>query len=151
MASLNHLQFRKMTPADLTIIHQLECAAHYHPWSKKLLAEAITTYQCWLLLENQQIVGYSFLKIVSEEAELLNIVIAPTHQGRGFGKILLMKIMQQGQQLGAKECFLEVRESNKQAYKLYEHYGFNEIGRRSNYYPTPQGFEDALMMVYSFL
>lgn len=151
MASLTHLKFRKMTLADLALVNQLENAAHYHPWSKKLLADAINSYACWILLEHQQIVGYAILKIVLDEAELLNIVIAPAQQGRGLGKVLLTKIIQEAQQLGAKDCFLEVRESNSQAYQLYERFGFNEIARRANYYPTPQGFEDALIMVYSVL
>jgi len=45
-----------------------------------------------------------------------------------------------------RECFLEVRASNQSAYRLYERYGFNEIGRRRDYYPVAGGREDALVM-----
>jgi ribosomal-protein-alanine N-acetyltransferase len=42
-------------------------------------------------------------------------------------------------------AFLEVRDSNTAAFKLYERYGFNEIGRR-DYYPAVGGREDAVVM-----
>jgi ribosomal-protein-alanine N-acetyltransferase len=54
--------------------------------------------------------------------------------------------MQRALELKAGECFLEVRASNLAAYRLYERYGFNEIGRRRDYYPAPGGREDALVM-----
>ena len=54
--------------------------------------------------------------------------------------------MQRARQLGAGECFLEVRASNQSAYRLYERYGFNEVGRRRDYYPAAGGREDALVM-----
>ncbi|MCG9958445.1 ribosomal-protein-alanine N-acetyltransferase, partial [Pseudomonas aeruginosa] len=51
----------------------------------------------------------------------------------------------------ARECFLEVRASNQAAYRLYERYGFNEIGRRRDYYPAVGGREDALVMACTLL
>ena len=41
--------------------------------------------------------------------------------------------------------FLEVRESNQAAMQMYLNHGFNEVGRRRNYYPTAAGREDALV------
>ena len=35
---------------------------------------------------------------------------------------------------------------NTAAFKLYERYGFNEIGRRRDYYPAVGGREDAVVM-----
>ena len=43
-------------------------------------------------------------------------------------------------------AFLEVRVSNQAAYKLYTKLGFDEIGVRKNYYPSPAGREDALIL-----
>lgn len=146
MAELTNLLFREMTEIDLNDVNHIEQQAHYHPWTKSLLNEAIHHYQCWILLHNQQIIGYGILKIVLNEAELLNIAITPQQQNCGYGKYLLTQLMQVAKKLGADECFLEVRESNHTAYKLYENFGFNEMGRRPNYYPTKQGYEDALIM-----
>ena len=53
--------------------------------------------------------------------------------------------------MGAEVTFLEVRASNHTASRLYERFGFNEIGRRPNYYPAVGGREDALVMAYSLV
>ena len=50
----------------------------------------------------------------------------------------------------ADRAWLEVRESNSNAFGLYESIGFNEVDRRINYYPTKSGKEDAIIMSYIF-
>ena len=59
--------------------------------------------------------------------------------------------MAQARLRDAQEAFLEVRASNQTAARLYERYGFNEIGRRRNYYPAVGGREDALVMACSLI
>jgi len=81
----------------------------------------------------------------------LNITIRPESQGNGFGHGLLEHLMQQAKVRDAEVTFLEVRESNLNAAGLYESFGFNEIGRRRNYYPAVGGREDALVMAYSLV
>ena len=46
------------------------------------------------------------------------------------------------------QLWLEVRESNHNAYQLYLAAGFNEVDRRIGYYPAENGREDAIMMCY---
>jgi ribosomal-protein-alanine N-acetyltransferase len=46
----------------------------------------------------------------------------------------------------AEVVFLEVRPSNRAACRLYESLGFNEIGRRKDYYPAANGHEDAKVL-----
>jgi ribosomal-protein-alanine N-acetyltransferase len=55
-----------------------------------------------------------------------------------------MRILGEGQRLGASAAFLEVRAENAVAKALYEKCGFREIARRRNYYSEP--VEDALVM-----
>ncbi len=76
----------------------------------------------------------------------LNITVKPENQGRGLGLTLLEHLMSIACKADARECFLEVRDSNTAAFKLYERYGFNEIGRRRDYYPAVGGREDAVVM-----
>lgn len=140
------LQLRAMTKQDLPVILDIEKQAHYHPWTKENFIDSLHSNSCWVLEQGDSIIGYGILKIVLDEAELLNITIAPDKQKQGFGQQLLTLLMTKAHCLQAKECFLEVRESNTTAYRLYEQYGFNELGRRRNYYPTAQGYEDALLM-----
>jgi ribosomal-protein-alanine N-acetyltransferase len=46
---------------------------------------------------------------------------------------------------GLNAVYLEVRGSNKAAIALYKKYGFNQYGRRKNYFTSP--VEDAELMV----
>ena len=80
----------------------------------------------------------------------MDICVTPERQGKGIAKQLLSKFIEHGEQQNAENLFLEVRESNTRAIKLYEQAGFIEMSVRKNYYPsddaTKNGFEDAILM-----
>ncbi|PZR75224.1 MAG: ribosomal-protein-alanine N-acetyltransferase, partial [Stutzerimonas stutzeri] len=99
----------------------------------------------------EQQVGHGVINVILDEAHLLNITVKPQSQGRGLGLRLLEHLMQRARERGGRECFLEVRASNAPAYRLYERYGFNEVGRRRAYYPSADGREDALVMACTLL
>ncbi|HWT27911.1 MAG TPA: ribosomal protein S18-alanine N-acetyltransferase, partial [Methylophilaceae bacterium] len=84
--------------------------------------------------------------LVLDEAHLLNLSIAHTHQGRGLGRALLEYMMQISRGHGAANIFLEVRPSNTPAIRLYEQVGFSEMAVRRGYYPAAHGREDAILM-----
>lgn len=46
----------------------------------------------------------------------------------------------------AETMFLEVRPSNIGVIKLYDSLGFNDVGRRKDYYPAESGREDAVIL-----
>lgn len=145
------LSYRRMQASDLDAVMDIETRAFSHPWSRSLFADALTSYQCWVMFEGERQVGHGVIQMILDEAHLLNITIDPKCQRRGLGRALLEHLMSQAQQHGANECFLEVRASNHSAYRLYESYGFNEIGRRRGYYPAAEGREDALVMACTLL
>jgi len=145
------ISFRPMTEADLDRVVQIENAAFSHPWSRNLFADGLKSYDCWLMFEGEEQVGHGVIQIILNEAHLLNITVRPQSQGQGLGLQLLEHLMLRARQLKADECFLEVRASNQSAYRLYERYGFNEIGRRRDYYPAAGGREDALVMACTLL
>ena len=91
-------------------------------------------------------IGHGVIQLILDEAHLLNITVRPQSQGQGYGLQLLEHLMAEAGRQGGRECFLEVRASNQSAYRLYERFGFNEIGRRRDYYPAANGREDALVM-----
>lgn len=135
-----------MQAADLERVLALEESAFSHPWTRKLYADALTSYECWMMYLDNQHVGHGVINQVLDEAHLLNIAIAVKQQGQGLGLQLLGYLMQRASERGCVECFLELRASNRAAYALYERFGFNEIGRRRDYYPALDGHEDALVM-----
>ena len=142
-----NIEFRLMQADDLDRVVALEQKAFSHPWMRKLYADALTSYECWMMLVDNHHVGPGVISQVLDEAHLLNIAIAVEQQGKGLGLQLLKYLMQRSSERGCVECFLELRESNQSAYRLYERFGFNEIGRRRDYYPAVGRHEDALVMV----
>lgn len=140
-------QFRPMTHGDIDSIMAIETRCHPHPWTKGIFADCLRVgYEGWLMLqERDQLLGYGMLSIAAGESHLLNITIAPDHQGQGLGRALLGFLVNRAQRGGADMLLLEVRPSNRTAISLYESFGFNEIGRRPDYYPAAQGREDAVL------
>jgi len=101
----------------------------------------------FLVAEDQatgEVSGYSIALSVLDESEILNIAVDPTRRGLGLGGLLLDSAMGQARSRGAAAVFLEVRESNESARRLYASRGFNEISRRKKYYRNPA--EDALVL-----
>ena len=87
------------------------------------------------LLNDSEVVGFALARCISDEAELLFIVVATSHRGRGLGVMLLESLLKEAGNRGAGTLFLEVSESNHAAQKLYDKLGFERIGLRERYYP----------------
>ncbi|MBE0482481.1 MAG: ribosomal protein S18-alanine N-acetyltransferase [Bacterioplanes sp.] len=138
------MMIRIATELDLNVLMCIEQAAHSHPWTPSILLPYINKKCVHVGLVNEQIVGFAVLRVVADEAELLNIAIAPEQQGQGYGAMLLIAVLHVAQGK-ASQCYLEVRESNQAAIALYERYDFVQVGMRPRYYPTDSGYEDALL------
>ncbi|AQZ93556.1 ribosomal protein S18-alanine N-acetyltransferase [Halopseudomonas phragmitis] len=149
---MSAVRFRPMTEADIDAVLKVEFAAFSHPWTRGIFLDCLKSgYECWLMFAGDQQVGHGVLMTAGDESHLLNITVKPENQGNGLGLQLLEHLMQQARARQAEVAFLEVRESNQSAFRLYERFGFNEIGRRKGYYPAVGGREDALVMAYSLL
>lgn len=149
---MTDLQFRPMLAQDVDAVLEVELAAFSHPWSRGIFLDCIKPgYECWLLFSAGRQVGHTVLSVAGDESHLLNITIRPQDQKGGLGAALLEFIIGRAREMGAEVTFLEVRASNHTAARLYERFGFNEIGRRPNYYPAAGGKEDALVMAYSLV
>jgi [ribosomal protein S18]-alanine N-acetyltransferase len=146
-APCQQLTYRPMQMADLDIVMKIEPTIFPFPWTIGNFRDSLNTgYSCWVVEDQQQIIGYAVMMLVLDEAHLLNISIALPSQGKGFGRALLSFIMQKAREHGALNIFLEVRISNKVAIHLYEQTGFNEMAIRPRYYPAEHGREDAMLM-----
>lgn len=126
----------------------IEAMAYAFPWSRGNFIDSLAAgYLAEVLLDDSaRVVGYFVAMSVVDELHLLNITIAPAHQGRGHALRLLDRLMRHARARGAVSVWLEVRESNVRARAIYERYGFRVLGRRPGYYPAQQGREDALLM-----
>ena len=142
------LSFRLMDESDLDAVCDLEARAYEFPWSRAIIGGCTTVpYRIWLgfLPGESTHISQAFLSINLDEAHILNLSVEPGFQGRGFGGHMLNHLKKDAREQGARQMFLEVRESNRAAMQMYLNHGFNEVGRRRNYYPTAAGREDALV------
>lgn len=138
--------FREMTEGDVPAIMKIESAVYTHPWTEGIFKDCMRVgYNCWVYLRNEKLLAYGLVSVAVNEAHILNLCVSPEVQGQGLGKRMLYKLMQLAAERQGNSIFLEVRESNVVAQKLYDQEGFNRIGLRKNYYPSTDGREDALV------
>ncbi len=148
----DQLLYAPMVAADIDEVFALESSVYPHPWSRGNFVDSLSSgYNSWTLRDDSgALVGYFLLMAVVDEAHLLNVAVAAPRQREGIGLFLLDKIVSCARGLSMDSILLEVRPSNLRALKVYEKYGFAEIGRRKNYYPAHHGLrEDAIVMRFT--
>jgi ribosomal-protein-alanine N-acetyltransferase len=145
-------QCRPIKQADIDAVMAIELRAYPFPWTVGIFRDCLNVgHECWLMAGRGGLIGYFVLSCAAGEGHLLNLCVAPEHQGHGNGRRLLQQVFNVAQWYRLQRLFLEVRPSNPQAIALYESEGFNEIGRRPNYYPALKGREDGIVMAIELL
>ena len=144
----NAVTLRTMTQENLNAVMAIEQAAYSHPWSRGNFRDSLNPLfdaQClWL---GGELLGYFLAMHGVEEMHLLNITVAPAHQGEGWGHMMLDALSLISRNVGAQTLWLEVRQSNARALQVYERYGFVRVGLRKDYYPADrQQREHAVVM-----
>ena len=141
------ITLRPMIEADIGQVISIEQEVYVFPWSELTFRNCIQAgYYCWLLVKGAKIIGYGIMSIVGDEAHILNLCIRAKLQNSGWGSSLLTHMLQFAKQQQVQLALLEVRLSNKIALQLYQKMGFNQIGRRKDYYPAEMSREDALIL-----
>ncbi len=141
--------------SDLAEVFAIENKGHLCPWTERNFMDCLNAgYACRVAEDSSASVtairGFLVLTMAAGESHLLNICVDPDYQNMGIGQMLLNDAMAQSQEKNISILFLEVRPSNQIAIDLYLKNGFNEIGKRVNYYPTKKGREDALIYAKNF-
>ncbi len=90
-----------------------------------------------------ELAAYISFYHTADELEILNLAVSPARRRQGLGRRVLAMALQVAEKMGIRKSLLEVRESNIPAIGLYESAGFRQMGRRRNYYRSPD--EDALI------
>ena len=145
-----------MDEADIPRVAEIESLQHHVPWSAQSFADALRCgWHCRVMKDAAGLVlGYCVTMTAGDDEELLTITVRPDLTRQGLGKQLMQEVLAGAQQRRAGQLFLEVRESNQGAIRLYEQMGFKIAGMRKNYYPIPAdpvmqrpaGREHALLM-----
>lgn len=145
MPSSEPFHIRSMAEADLDAVQAIEQASYPVPWRREHFLHELTTAHAYPFVAEAagSILGYVCLMSLFEEAQILNIAVAPHERGRGIARTLLAHAVRVARDQGAEVLCLEVRASNRAAIALYTSFGFIPCGLRPGYY---EGKEDALLM-----
>ena len=116
------------------------------PWSYSMICDSLSNnaVSAFAAVSCSSILAYVFTSQVADEGEILNIAVVPDARRRGIGKALLSFAIDHLKSQSCGSIFLEVRESNIAAIKLYANFGFRKLGVRKNYYESPR--ENAIIM-----
>ena len=95
-------------------------------------------------LDDPQIAGYIVAREMAGELHINNVAVREQYRRRGYGALLLRRVLDEARKKSATAAFLEVRSGNSAAQALYRRCGFKAIAKRSNYYSDPP--EDAVVM-----
>lgn len=136
-----------MQPAHIRAIAALEQANFSTPWDEaSIRAELENSLALWLIAEGGDgaVLGYVGSQSCFEDADILNVCVAPEARRRGLAEALMLELERRLLPKGVEKITLEVRVSNEPAIRLYEKLGYSQVGTRKNYYEKPR--EDALIM-----
>ncbi len=143
------MKSRLMKSEDIEKVYEIENQCFSMPWSKHEIMESFSREDSiYCVIEKDDVViGYAALFFVLDEANIINIGINNEYRGIGAGEELLKYLINNVKGKNVSKIFLEVREGNHIAVKLYEKIGFKEIGIRKNFYQNP--LENGIVMSYT--
>ena len=140
------MQIRPMTMEDCEQVAAIEAVSFSMPWSLKAFTETVqkANFRYFVAEDAGEIIGYCGFLFVLDEAEIPNVCVKASARQKGVGKKMMSFLMEEAAKLGLAVLYLEVRESNVAARRLYESLGFIENGIRKNFYEQPT--ENAVLM-----
>ena len=135
-----------MVPSDLPEVVAIERASFPNPWTGALFLQELQVGFSRTIVargEDGAILGYLCRWLVADEIHVLNVAVAPSARGRGLGAALVRQVLDEAAVRRVVAVTLEVRRSNTAGRRLYDSFGFEEVGARPNYYGRG---EDALIL-----
>ncbi|WP_150236801.1 ribosomal protein S18-alanine N-acetyltransferase [Nocardiopsis quinghaiensis] len=143
MTEVAGVRLREMTGDDVPAVMTLERTLFpLDAWSEDMLrAELAEPARYYLVAESgDALVGYAGLWSGPPEGDVQTIAVAEQVWGRGVGGALLTELLLQAERRGVTHMFLEVRSDNPRAQRLYERFGFVQVGVRRGYYKGADAF-----------
>lgn len=148
--AIDHISVRSMEEQDIEQILLIEQCSFPAPWtSNAYLSELKNKFASYFVLLNQeQVIGYAGMWLFAGESHITTIAVHPDYRSRGYGRLLMVTLIEHSLKHNVDTMVLEVRVSNNTAIRLYHSLGFKKIGMRRNYYKETH--EDAIVMLRHF-
>jgi [ribosomal protein S18]-alanine N-acetyltransferase len=141
------LSYRAIRDDDIAAIALIERDVYVFPWSAGNFRDSLLSgYQCWGCWADGDLIGYAIILVSLDEAHLLNFAVSRSWQNQGVGTRFLTFVINESKRMCCEMLYLEVRPTNVIGRRLYERFGFQQLGLRRNYYPATTGREDALFL-----
>jgi ribosomal-protein-alanine N-acetyltransferase len=144
-----HILIREADESQILDIVSIGEKTFARSWNEQMVAASLyNTYDRILVAVDQSqgdmLVGYCIFSVPNEDCELLQIAVTGSYRKRNIASHMVQKMLRICAEEEGRHMFLEVRQSNTAAIRLYMKYGFEEISRRKHYYSEPE--EDAVIM-----
>ncbi|MCI8383567.1 MAG: tRNA (adenosine(37)-N6)-threonylcarbamoyltransferase complex dimerization subunit type 1 TsaB [Clostridia bacterium] len=133
-----------MNATDLECISDILLSDFDDFWNANIFKKELESENSSYLVAklNDEIVGFAGIKILLEDADIMNIVIKKNFRNQGIGTLLLKNLINLANENHLKSLSLEVMEENFSAIHLYKKLGFEQVGKRKKYYQD----KDAIIM-----
>ncbi|MDP2699327.1 GNAT family N-acetyltransferase [Thalassospira sp.] len=143
-----------LTPAFAGVAALLHAGGFDDPWPEDDIIALLAVPGAFGLLAFDQggdgadrPLGFVLIQAVMDEAEINTLITAPFARRRGVAQALLAAVTERLRDGSVNRLLLEVAEDNSAAIALYRSCGFEETGRRKEYYRRKTGRRvDALVM-----
>lgn len=148
---MDSIEITNMTLEDLDSISSILISDFDDFWTLDILSSELKSNSPYYFVAkmNEEIVGFAGIKVILDEADIMNIVTRKNFRNLGIGGLLMKKLLDLSRSLGVKRITLEVNEENFSAIHLYEKFGFKRIGTRKNYYNGNNGLLMQLNLIKS--
>ncbi|NLC87323.1 MAG: ribosomal protein S18-alanine N-acetyltransferase [Clostridiaceae bacterium] len=136
MIDLEKIKICQMTLYDLEELKDVLLSDFDDFWNFQIFKDELvnTNSKYFLLRYDTEIVCLGGIKIILDEANIMNIITKKNKRNNGFAKFLLNSLIDISKEFKCKTITLEVNENNTSAISLYKHFNFEEVGKRKKYY-----------------
>ena len=152
---MQSIRVEPMQVEDVDAALEIESASFASPWSRAAFLHELRKNRVahlWVARPTaaeaptpaDAVLGYVCLWTVVDELHITNLAVHPAWRRQGIGRQLLGTLIAYYRAQGASRALLEVRPANHEARRLYETFGFREVGLRKGYYFDTG--EDALLL-----
>jgi len=143
---MDNIEISKMNVSDLESIKDILLADFDDFWNystfKNELENPNSKY--FKAIINEEIVGFAGIWKSVDDVHITNIVTKKIYRRKNIGSLMLTELIDLAkQEEGITSITLEVNSNNIAAQKLYEKYGFKNVGLREKYYNNTY---DAIIM-----
>ena len=146
------IHIRQMHLEDLPAVIELDQRSFSLPWpesSFRFELESNELSRCWVAeIESPDtaplVVAMIVIWLIVDEAHVATIAVHPEYRRQKIAQRLLAYSLVDAYHAGAAKSLLEVRSGNVPAIRMYQRFGYREVGVRQKYYQD--NGEDAVLM-----